>query len=506
MDLWQNASMGLSVALQPANLVFCFIGVLAGTLVGVLPGLGPAAAISLILPTTFTLNPISGVIMLSGIYYGSMYGGSTTSILVNIPGEAASVVTCLDGYQMARQGRSGPALGISAFASFIAGTFSVLVLMVVAPPLAELALKFGAPEYFSLMFVGMTLLIFLSSGSTMKALTTAAFGLFLGLIGLDNITGTPRFTFGMTTLLDGVGLIPLVMGLFGITEVLSNLEQPMRRDIFKTEIGHLFPTLKDWKDSAWPIARGSVAGFILGILPGGGAILASFASYAIEKRISKTPEKFGSGMIAGVAGPEAANNAASGGGFIPLLCLGIPGTAVMTLLLGALMIHGVQPGPLMIKEHPDLFWSVVMSMYIGNGMLLILNLPLIGIWVRILKVPYSILFPLILLFCLIGSYTLKNNIGDVFVMITFGVIGYIMRKYEYDILPLVLAFVLGPMMEVTLRQSLLLSKGTLMIFLTRPVSVGLIVVATLLLISSIFQELQKKKNRIKKLIEKSEAA
>jgi putative tricarboxylic transport membrane protein len=504
MDLWQSVLMGFSVTLQPLNLLFCFIGVLAGTLVGVLPGLGPAAAISLILPTTFTLNPISGIIMLSGIYYGSMYGGSTTSILVNIPGEAASVVTCLDGYQMARQGRAGPALGISAFGSFIAGTFSVIVLMLIAPPLAELALKFGASEYFSLMVVGMTLLIFLSSGSTVKALTTAAFGLFLGLIGLDNITGTPRFTFGMTTLLDGIGLIPLVMGLFGITEVLTNIEQPLRREIFKTKIGHLLPTLNDWKESAWPIVRGSVAGFILGILPGGGAILASFASYAIEKRVSKTPEKFGKGMIAGVAGPESANNAAAGGGFIPLLCLGIPGTAVMTLLLGALMVHGVQPGPLMIKEHSDLFWSVVTSMYIGNAMLLVLNLPLIGIWVRILKVPYGILFPLILLFCMIGSYTLKNNIGDVFVMITFGIIGYILRKYEYDILPLVLAFVLGPLMEETFRQSLLLAKGNLSIFVTRPLSLGLLLLAFSMLISSMVQEVRKKKSKIKEILEKSE--
>ncbi len=496
MGLIENVLVGFSVALQPINLLFCFIGCVTGTLVGVLPGFGPTAAISLLLPTTFHLNPVSGIIMLAGIYYGAMYGGSTTSILVNIPGEAASVVTCLDGYQMARQGRAGPALGMSAIGSFLAGTFSVVALMVVAPPLAEVALKFGPAEYFSLMILGLTLLGFLSSGPMSKALLMAGFGIFLGTIGLDNLTGIPRFSFGSETLIDGPGLVPVVMGLFGIGEVLSNLEQPMKREIFKTKIGHLLPTLRDWIESKWALVRGSMIGFFLGILPGGGAVIASFASYAIEKRFSKTPEKFGTGMIAGVAAPESANNSAAGGAFIPMLTLGIPANPVMAILLGALIIHGIQPGPFLIKEQPQLFWGVVTSMYIGNIMLLILNLPLIGLWVRALRVPYSILFPLILLFCLIGSYSLKNSLGDVFVMIIFGILGYLMRKYRYDTPPLVLAFVLGPIMEASLRRSLLLSNGSPFIFFQRPISAGLLVVTFLMLLSSIIPALKRRREKI----------
>lgn len=496
MDLIGNVLNGLGVALQPINLLFCFIGCVIGTLVGVLPGVGPTAAISLLLPMTFRLNPISGIIMLAGIYYGAMYGGSTTSILVNIPGEAASVVTCLDGYQMARQGRAGPALGMSAIGSFIAGTFSVVALMVVAPPLAEAALKFGPPEYFSLMILGLTLLGFLSSGSMSKALLMAGLGIFLGTIGLDNLTGIPRFSFGSETLIDGPGLVPVVMGLFGIGEILSNLEQPIKREIFNTKISNLLPTVRDWIESKWALVRGSIMGFFLGILPGGGAVIASFVSYAVEKRFSKTPEKFGTGMIAGVAGPESANNSAAGGAFIPMLTLGIPANPVMAILLGALIIHGIQPGPFLIKEHPDLFWGVITSMYIGNIMLLILNLPLIGLWVRALRIPYSILFPLILLFCLIGSYSLKNSLGDVFVMIIFGVIGYLMRKYKYDTPPLVLAFVLGPIMEASLRRSLLLSNGSPFIFFQRPISAGLLLVTFLMLLSSIIPTLKKKREKI----------
>jgi len=496
MDLIGNVLNGLGVALQPINLLFCFIGCVIGTLVGVLPGVGPTAAISLLLPMTFRLNPISGIIMLAGIYYGAMYGGSTTSILVNIPGEAASVVTCLDGYQMARQGRAGPALGMSAIGSFIAGTFSVVALMVVAPPLAEAALKFGPPEYFSLMILGLTLLGFLSSGSMSKALLMAGLGIFLGTMGLDNLTGIPRFTFGSETLLDGPGLVPVVMGLFGIGEILSNLEQPIKREIFNTKISNLLPTVRDWIESKWALVRGSIIGFFLGILPGGGAVIASFVSYAVEKRLSKTPEKFGTGMIAGVAGPESANNSAAGGAFIPMLTLGIPANPVMAILLGALIIHGIQPGPFLIKEHPDLFWGVITSMYIGNIMLLILNLPLIGLWVRALRIPYSILFPLILLFCLIGSYSLKNSLGDVFVMIIFGVLGYLMRKYKYDTPPLVLAFVLGPIMEASLRRSLLLSNGSPFIFFQRPISVGLLLVTFLMLLSSIIPTLKKRREKI----------
>ena len=496
MDFLNNLFMGWGVALQPINLLFCFTGVLIGTLVGVLPGLGPTAAIALLLPTTFHISPVSAIIMLAGIYYGAMYGGSTTSILVNIPGEAASVVTCIDGYQMARKGRAGPALGISAFGSFIAGTFSIIVLMLVAPPLAEIALKFGPPEYFSLMILGLTLLTFLSSGPMCKALLMAGVGLFLGTIGLDNLTGSSRFTFDIVTLTDGVGLVPVVMGLFGIGEVLSNLEVEIKQEMLTKKVTHLLPTLQDWIESKWAIIRGSIIGFPLGVLPGGSATLASFVSYAVEKRCSKTPEQFGTGMIAGVAGPEAANNSATGGAFVPMLTLGIPPNPVLAILMGALMIHGVQVGPMLIQAHPDLFWGVVTSMYIGNAMLLILNLPLIGLWVQVLRVPYAILFPLILLFCLIGSYSLNNNIGDMIVMIVFGIVGYLMRKYKYDAPPLVLAFVLGPIMEQSLRRSLLISNGSPFIFLQRPISAALIIFVIFLLVFPLIPRLKKKKGEI----------
>jgi putative tricarboxylic transport membrane protein len=493
MDFFPSIVMGFQVALQPGNLLFCFIGVLIGTLVGVLPGLGPVAAISLLLPTTFHATPVSAIIMLAGIYYGAMYGGSTTSILVNIPGEAASVVTCLDGYQMARQGRAGPALGIAAFGSFIAGTIGVLGLMLIAPPLAEFGLKFGPPEYFSLMTLGLTILTFLASGPMWKALLMAAFGLFLGCIGMDTLMGAPRFTWDIIELSDGIGLVPVVMGLFGISEVLLNVEQSMERSIFETKIKHLLPNLKDWAESIFAILRGTGIGFFLGVLPGGGAVISSFVSYAVEKKISKYPEKFGTGMIAGVAGPEAANNAATGGAFIPLLTLGIPANAVMAILLGAMMIHGMQPGPMLVKEHPDLFWGAVTSMYLGNAMLLVLNLPLIGLWVKILKVPYPILFPLILLFCLIGCYSLNNSIVEVLIMVFFGLIGYLFKKFEYEGAPLVLALVLGPMMETALRRSLLLSAGDPLIFLTRPIAAALMLVSLFLLAYPVIPWLRKKR-------------
>jgi putative tricarboxylic transport membrane protein len=493
MDFFQNALAGFQVAFQPVNFFFCFIGVLTGTLVGVLPGLGPVAAMSLLLPTTFHVSPVSAIIMMAGIYYGAMYGGSTTSILVNIPGEAASVVTCLDGYRMARQGRAGPALGISAFGSFIAGTLSIVGLMLIAPPLAEVALKFGPPEYFSLMIMGLTVLTFLASGPMWKALLMASFGLFLGCIGMDNMTATYRFTFDILELSDGVGLVPVVMGLFGISEVLLNVEQSMERSVFETKIKNLLPTLKDWTLSLGPIIRGTFLGFFLGVLPGGGAVISSFVSYAVEKKFSKFPEKFGTGMIEGVAGPESANNAATGGAFIPLLSLGIPANAVMALLLGSFIIHGIQPGPMLVKEHPDVFWGTVASMYMGNAMLLVLNLPLIGLWVRILKVPYPILFPLILLFCLIGSYSLNNSIVEVTLMVLFGLIGYIFKKFQYEGAPLVLALVLGPMMETSLRQALLMSNGSAWIFFQRPISAALMSSALFLLVFPLVPQFRKKR-------------
>jgi putative tricarboxylic transport membrane protein len=439
--------------------------------------------------------------MLSGIYYGAMYGGSTTSILVNIPGEAASVVTCFDGYQMARRGRAGPALGIAAFASFIAGTLAVVGLAFMAPPLAAMALKFGPPEYFSLMVLGLTVLTFLAGGSMLKSLMMACFGVVIGNVGLDLITARPRFTFGLDILLDGVGLVPVVMGLFGISEVLLNVEEKLsQREIFKTKFKGFLPNLQDWKESIWPILRGSGLGFFLGILPGGGAVISSFVSYGVEKKLSKHPEKFGKGAIAGVAGPEAANNSATAGAFIPLLTLGLPSNAVMAILLGALMIYNMPPGPRLITSHPNLFWGVISSMYIGNIMLLVLNLPLIGIWVKILKVPYPVLFPLILLFCLIGAYSLNNNPMEIGLMLIFGVLGYLMKKFKYDGAPLVLAMVLGPLMDNSLRQSLLMSGGSGMIFFTRPICLVILGAVTLILLLPVLPLI----SRIRKTVEKTE--
>jgi putative tricarboxylic transport membrane protein len=484
VEVFENLLYGFSVGLQPMNILFCFLGVLMGTLVGVLPGIGPIGAISILLPATFRMSPISAIIMLAGIYYGAMYGGSTTSILVNIPGEAASVITCLDGYQMAKQGRAGPALGMAAFGSFIAGTLGIVGLMIFAAPLAELALKFGPPEYFGVIVLGLTLITYLSHGSVVKALMMGTLGIILSCVGLDHIHGTPRMTFDLLQLWDGINMVPLAMGLFGISEILINIEESVSRQIVKTTIKDLFPSLLDWAQSKGAILRGSILGFFMGILPGGGAVLSSFVSYALEKRISKEPEKFGKGAIQGVAGPESANNSATAGAFVPLLTLGIPANIVMALLFGALVIHGMRPGPFLIKDHPDLFWGIISSMYIGNTLLLILNLPLIPLWVQVLKVPYRILFPLILLFCIVGSYSLRNSVFDVILMFVFGAVGYLFRKFGYEAAPLLLAFVLGPMFESNLRQSLTLSKGSFSIFFTRPISAIALVIAMILLITS----------------------
>jgi len=496
MDILHNMALGFSVALQATNLLYCFIGVFIGTLVGVLPGIGPVAAMSLLLPVTFNSSPEAGIIMLAGIYYGSMYGGSTTAILVNIPGEAASVVTTLDGYKMAQQGRAGPALGIAAFGSFIAGTFAVIGLMIVAPALARLAVKFGPAEYFSLMILGLSIVAYLSHGPLLKALTMACVGLVLGLVGLDSINGSARLTFNQLELIDGVGLVPIVMGLFGVAEIFSNLERKLTREIFDTRVRGLLPSKQDWKESGWPIARGSVLGFLLGILPGGGAVISSFISYALEKRISKTPEAFGKGAIAGVAGPESANNAAAGGGFIPLMTLGIPPNVVMALLLGAFIVHGLQPGPLLMVQNPNIFWGIVASMYIGNIMLLILNLPLIGLWVQVLKIPYKILFPMILLFCLIGVYSTSSSIFDLYVMIGFGVLGYLMRKFEYEPAPLVLAFVLGQIMENNLRKALIISNGEFSTFIERPISLVCLILAAAILLSPLLPKMRARRKEL----------
>jgi putative tricarboxylic transport membrane protein len=496
MEIIAGLAQGFSVALNPINLLHCFIGVFIGTLVGVLPGIGPISAMSLLLPVTLSSTPEAGIIMMAGIYYGSMYGGSTTSILVNIPGEAASVVTCLDGHEMAKQGRAGPALGIAALASFAAGTFALVALMLVAPSLARVAVAFGPPEYFSLMVLGLTVLSFLSQGSMAKSLLMAAFGVVLGLVGMDLITAQPRMTFDRLELLDGIGLVPIVMGLFGVAEILTNLEKEVKREVIKARIGGLWPSIADWTASKWAIARGTVLGFFLGILPGGGAVIASFASYAIEKKISRTPGRFGKGAIEGVAGPEAANNAAAGGAFIPLMTLGIPPNVVMALLLGAFVIHGLQPGPLMMTQRPDLFWGIVASMYIGNVMLLVLNMPLIGMWVQVLKLPYRVLFPLILMFCIVGVFASGNAVFDVFVMVMFGVLGYLMRKFGYEPAPLVLAFVLGPMLENNLRKSLILSHGEFGIFFERPISAVCLVLAVAALLVPLLPALARRRARL----------
>jgi putative tricarboxylic transport membrane protein len=459
------------------------------------------AAISLLLPLTFKMPAVTAIIMLAGIFYGAMYGGSTTSILVNIPGESASIVTCLDGYQMARQGVAGRALGIAAFGSFIAGTLGVVGLMVLAPFLGQVALSIGPPEYFALTFLGLTLVTSLSRGPTLKALIMAILGLLAGCIGGDPVSGAQRFTFGSFTLLDGLGIVPVAMGMFGVGEVLENVASALStKDVFKTKITRLLPNREDWKKSFGPFMRGSAIGFFVGILPGPSVTIASFASYALEKKVSRYPEKFGTGVIEGVAGPEAANNAATSGAFIPLVSLGIPANVTMALFMGALMIHGIQVGPTFISQYPDVFWGFVISMYIGNGMLLVLNLPLIGMWVKVLKIPYEILFPLILLFCLIGVYTLNNNVVEIFIMLIFGFLGYLSRKIGFEGAPFILAMVLGPVMERCLRQSLLISHGSLGIFFTHPISAILISLGMASIFFSLFPEFIKRK----RLVEEAE--
>lgn len=501
MTFFDSILYGFQVTFQPTNILFCGIGVLVGTLVGVLPGIGPAGAMALLLPATFKFSPTATLILLGGIYYGVQYGGSTTSILVNIPGEASSVITCLDGYQMARNGRAGPALGIAAWGSFIAGTIANVGLMLVALPLAHAALSFGPPEYFALMCTGLLIVTYLAQGSVLKAVMMALVGIILGSIGLDVITGLPRFTLGINELTDGVGIIPLVMGLFGISEILENLEGSLKREIFKTRVKNLWPSLQDWMEAKWAILRGSLIGFVLGILPGGGAVISTFVAYAVEKKISKHPERFGTGTIEGVAAPESANNAAAGGSLIPLLSLGIPPNPIMAIFFSALIIHGVQPGPLLIKQHPDLFWGLVASLYLGNALLLILNLPLIGMWVKVLEIPYRILFPLILLFCLIGAYSMNNVTFDLYVMLVFGLFGWIMRKFGYEGAPLILAYVLGPMLENALRQSLLISQGSFTIFFTRPISATALGFALLLLLSNLFPYFKKRREQYERFKE-----
>jgi putative tricarboxylic transport membrane protein len=489
MEILTNLAAGFAVALTPINLLYCFLGSLIGTAIGVLPGLGPPATIALLLPVTYAIPPTSAVILLAGIFYGAMYGGSTTSILLNIPGEAATVVTCLDGYQMARQGRAGVALAISAFGSFIAGTFAIVGLTLLAPPLAVFALKFGPPENFALLVLGLMMVGYLAGSSMTKGLLMACVGLLLGTVGLDPIMGTQRFTYGIFKLSEGFEFILVAMGLFGIGEILVNVEQTITAEVIQTKIRGLLPNRDDWRTAAAPIARGSLLGFFVGVLPGGGAIISSFISYALEKKFSRHPERFGKGAIEGVAAPEAANNAAATGSFIPLLTLGIPGNASIAMIFAALLIHGVRPGPLLVTEKPDVFWGLIASMYIGNIMLLVLNLPLIGLWVKLLRIPYALLAPLILVFVIIGAYSVNNSIFDVGITIAFGFLGYLMRKFDFEPAPLVLAMILGPQLEASLRRSLIYSRGDLGVFFERPIAAILLALALLMLLSPLFRSL-----------------
>ena len=494
IGLFQGLANGFGIAFSLTNLTFALIGALLGTAVGILPGLGPAATIALLLPLSFKIgSPVTSIIMMAGIFYGAMYGGSTTSILVNIPGEAASVVTCIDGYQMAKKGRAGPALGIAAIGSFIAGTIGVLGLTFVAPPLAEFALKFGPPEYFSLTLFGLLMATLLGEGSILKGLIMVVMGLLLGSVGLDPISGAIRFTWGLHMLQEGIDFVTLAMGMFGVGEIFYNLEKVLKTELVTRKVTHLWPTLKDWADSKWAVIRGSLIGFFIGILPGGGAVISSLVSYAVEKRVSKTPEEFGKGAIQGVAGPESANNAAASASFIPLLTLGIPGNAAIAMIFAALLIQGVQPGPFLITEKPEIFWGVVASMYIGNVMLLILNLPMVGIWVQLLRVPYSILAPIVVLFCCVGVYSIRNTVFDIYVMGIFGVIGYILRKVNLEPGPLILAFVLGPILERAIRQALLISAGSPLIFFTRPISGALMGMLIFFIVLQVFLSVRKKK-------------
>ena len=491
MDLLDNLALGFSVALSLQNVFYCFVGALLGTLIGVLPGLGPVATIAMLLPLTFGLPPVSALIMLAGIYYGAQYGGSTTAILINLPGESSSVVTAIDGHQMARKGRAGAALATAALGSFFAGSVATFLLALFAPPLANLALQFGPPEYFSLMVLGLIASVTLASGSVVKAIAMIVLGLILGLSGQDIYTGTPRFTFDLQELSDGFDFVALAMGMFGISEIIRNLEDEHQRSLVAAKVKSLMLTKEEFKRIIAPVLRGTVIGSFLGILPGGGAMLSSFASYSIEKKISKYPREFGRGAIEGVAGPESANNAGAQTSFIPMLTLGIPSNPVMALMIGALIIQGITPGPNVVTEKPDLFWGVIASMWVGNFMLVLLNLPLIGMWVRLLTVPYHVMFPAIIAFCCIGVYSVNNNTFDVYTMALFGLLGYALVKLDCEPAPLLLGFVIGPMLEEYLRRAMLISRGDPTVFVTRPISAVLLLLALAALVVVLLPSVQK---------------
>ncbi|MCL4747144.1 MAG: tripartite tricarboxylate transporter permease [Burkholderiaceae bacterium] len=495
MEIFSNLALGFATALSFDNVFYCFVGVLLGTTVGVLPGLGPLATIAMLLPITYQMSdPTTALIMLAGIYYGAQYGGSTTAILVNLPGETSSVVTVLDGYQMARQGRAGQALAIAAIGSFFAGTVATVLIAGFAPILAEVAFEFGPPEYFSLMVLGLIAAVVLAHGSVLKALAMVVLGLVIGMVGVDVNSGVSRFSFGIPELFDGVSFAAVALGLFGIGEIIANLEQRENREVFTRKVGRLLPNRDEFKASTMPIVRGTCLGSFLGLLPGGGAILSSFTSYALEKKISKTPQRFGKGAIEGVAGPESANNAGAQTSFIPMLTLGIPTNPVMALMIAGMMIHNIQPGPQVMTTNPALFWGLIASMWIGNAMLLVLNLPLIGIWIRLLTVPYRFLYPAILLFCCVGAYSVNNNVFDVYVMIPFAFFGYVFRKLDCEPAPLLLGLVLGTLLEEYLRRAMTISLGDWSVFVTRPLSATLLAIAAAMLAFVFLPALAKKRD------------
>ncbi|MEA2870389.1 MAG: putative tricarboxylic transport rane protein [Hyphomicrobiales bacterium] len=511
MDLLANLALGFGVVFQfvdlkiaflnitipfPMNIFLCFVGAMVGTLIGVLPGIGPLATIAMLLPITFGLPPVGALIMLAGIYYGAQYGGSTTSILINIPGESSSVVTALDGHQMAKQGRAGPALAIAAIGSFIAGTFSTVLVAALGVPLTAVALKFGPAEYFSLMVLGLVFAVVLARGSVLKALAMIMMGLLMSTVGSDIETGQSRMAFDIPELADGIGFVVVAMGVFGYAEIMRNLETTESREIVQAKVTGLMPTMKDLKDSSGAIARGTILGSILGILPGGGAVIAAFAAYTFEKKMSRTPERFGHGAIEGVAAPESANNAAAQTSFIPLLTLGIPPNAVMALMVGAMTIHGIVPGPQVMTKQPELFWGLIASMWIGNLMLVVINLPLVGLWVRLLRVPYRMLFPAILIFCAIGVYSINNAPADAVMVAAFGLVGYWLVKHDFEPAPMLLGFVLGPLMEENLRRAMLIARGDPSTFLTRPISGVLLALAMLLLVLALLPMIRKKRDEV----------
>jgi putative tricarboxylic transport membrane protein len=484
-ETFNNLMLGFSVALSPSILVYAFVGCVIGTLVGMMPGLGPLAGISLLLPATFGLNPIVAIVLLSGVYYGAMYGGSTTSILMRIPGEAASVMTCIDGYEMTKNGRAGPALAIAAIGSFFAGTVGVIGLMLLAPTLAEFALRFGPPEYTALLMMGLFILAYMSGGSMLKTLSSAGLGLMIGMIGIDVMSGYTRFSFGLVELGDGVGIVPVAVGLFGISEILITAGQEEMPKVQKPRMRDLIPSREEFRLSIGPIGRGSLLGFLIGIIPGSAHIISSFVSYGIERRMSRHPERFGQGAIEGVAGPESANNAAATGAFVPMLALGIPTSPVTAVMIAAIMVHGISPGPMLIQEQPELFWGFVASMYVGNVVLLILNLPMVGVFVNLLRIPYAYLYPCVLAFCILGTYSVSNSMLDVWIMLAMGGIGYVLRKFDFDLAPVALGLVLAPMLELSLRQSLAMSAGDYGIFLHRPIATTMLGLGVLLFLLSI---------------------